>query len=158
MTSPTEILLDDERPPEGQTEQDLALHPLPSVVVGQLFAFDAGGYPLITVNSDSSQTRRARSTLTLAPADIGRDVVLAYESGDPGKPVILGLLQPPGPSAPEQEPPGRLVLTARESIEIRCGAASISIRDTGKVVIRGNYVVSRSSGVNRIVGASVEVN
>ena len=41
---------------------------------------------------------------------------------------------------------------------MRCGEASITLTRAGKVLIRGAYVLSRSSGANRIKGAAVEIN
>lgn len=52
----------------------------------------------------------------------------------------------------------RVTFEAREQIELRCGKASITLTRTGKVLIRGAYLLSRSSGVNRIKGGSVQLN
>jgi hypothetical protein len=41
---------------------------------------------------------------------------------------------------------------------LRCGQASVTLTKAGKVLIRGTYVSSRSSGVNRIKGGSVQLN
>lgn len=52
----------------------------------------------------------------------------------------------------------RLVFAAQEEVLIQCGEASISLNKNGKVTIRGKYVLTRASGVNRILGGSVQVN
>ena len=52
----------------------------------------------------------------------------------------------------------RLVFTADKEIVLRCGDASITLTKAGKVIIRGSYLLSRSSGVNRIKGGSVQIN
>jgi hypothetical protein len=52
----------------------------------------------------------------------------------------------------------RVTLTADKEIELRCGKASITLTRAGKVLIRGAYLLSRSSGVNRIKGGSVQIN
>lgn len=52
----------------------------------------------------------------------------------------------------------RIDLTAREQITLRCGKASITMTRAGKVIIRGTYVSSKSSGANRIKGGSVQIN
>jgi hypothetical protein len=52
----------------------------------------------------------------------------------------------------------RIVLTAGQEIELRCGKASLILTRAGKVLIRGAYLLSRSSGVNRIKGGSVQIN
>ena len=52
----------------------------------------------------------------------------------------------------------RLELTAEREIVLRCGKASITLTRAGKVLIRGDYISSRSSGVNKIKGGSVQLN
>lgn len=45
-----------------------------------------------------------------------------------------------------------------EQIELRCGESSITLTKEGRILIRGKYLLNRASGVNRIVGGSVQVN
>ena len=52
----------------------------------------------------------------------------------------------------------RIVLSAEKEIVLQCGEASITLTRAGKIIIRGAYVSSRSTGVNRIQGGSVEIN
>ncbi len=52
----------------------------------------------------------------------------------------------------------RVVLEGKEEITLKCGEASITLTKAGKVLIRGKYLLNRSSGVNRIMGGSVQVN
>lgn len=52
----------------------------------------------------------------------------------------------------------RVVIEGKEEIVLKCGEASITLTNTGKILIRGKYLLSRSSGVNRILGGSVQVN
>ncbi len=52
----------------------------------------------------------------------------------------------------------RLVVTAKEQLVLRCGKASITLTREGKVLIQGAYISSRSSGVNRVKGGSVQLN
>jgi hypothetical protein len=56
------------------------------------------------------------------------------------------------------EVPERLELTAEKEIVLRVGDASITLTRAGKIILRGTYVLSRSSGVNRIKGGSVQIN
>jgi hypothetical protein len=51
-----------------------------------------------------------------------------------------------------------VVLTAENEIVLRCGEASITLTRAGKILLRGSYLLSRSSGVNRIKGGSVQIN
>lgn len=51
-----------------------------------------------------------------------------------------------------------MIVSAKEQLVLRCGKASITLTKAGKVLIKGSYVLSRSSGVNRIKGGSVQLN
>ncbi|MFT6389713.1 MAG: hypothetical protein ACJAUP_003106 [Cellvibrionaceae bacterium] len=52
----------------------------------------------------------------------------------------------------------KLVLEAKEEIVLKCGESSITLTKSGKILIRGKYLLNRSTGVNRIMGGSVQVN
>ncbi len=52
----------------------------------------------------------------------------------------------------------KVVINGDEEIILKCGDSSITLTKAGKIVIRGKYILNRSSGVNRILGGSVEVN
>lgn len=52
----------------------------------------------------------------------------------------------------------RVLIEGQEEVVLMCGDASITLTKAGKIVIRGKYLLSRSSGVNRILGGSVQVN
>ena len=52
----------------------------------------------------------------------------------------------------------RVVFEAKEEIVFKCGDASITLTKAGKILIRGKYLLNRSTGVNRIMGGSVQVN
>lgn len=52
----------------------------------------------------------------------------------------------------------RLVIEGKKEIVLKCGEASITLTRAGKILIRGKYLLNRSSGVNRIMGGSVQVN
>lgn len=108
----------------------------------------------------------ASSTIRLHETDLGKDVILVFEDGDQTRPVILGVVRPPREPMPKEldlpveiKTDGeRLQISARQEIELRCGRSSITLTADGKVLIRGAYVSSRSSGANRIKGGSVHLN
>jgi len=52
----------------------------------------------------------------------------------------------------------QIVLEGQEEVVLRCGEASITLSRNGKISIRGKYLLSRATGVNRILGGSVQVN
>jgi hypothetical protein len=143
----TELLLDAARSPR-----------IEGIVVGTLRGFDGSGSPCVDFPGNGLGDLPARSTVALSPEHKGREVALVFEAGDPQKPIVLGLINHPVP-VPEATADGeRLVFTAEKEIELRCGKASISLTKAGKILIRGEYVLSRSAGVNRIKGGSVQIN
>ncbi|MDI5933168.1 DUF6484 domain-containing protein [Halomonas kalidii] len=138
------------------------------VVIGRLVGFDDGGYPLVAFpGNDNDAGTRARTVIDLGADDIGRELALMFENGDPARPLILGRMHcpvyspggAPRRSAVIAETDGeRLELRADQEIVLRCGRASITLTRTGKILLRGAYLLSRSSGVNRIKGGSVQIN
>lgn len=133
------------------------------VAVGQVSMFDADGVPRVLVPAVAAdRPLRAASTVVLGPADLGRRVAVLFEGGDPERPIVLGRLIEPGepPPRPIQAllDGERVVLEAEREIVLRCGKASITLTRAGKVLIRGAYLSSRSTGVNKIKGASVQLN
>jgi hypothetical protein len=96
----------------------------------------------------------------LSEQDVGREVVLAFEAGDRRRPVILGRVAEHGAHAGvDVTVDGRtVVVTAEHELSLRCGKATITLTRAGKVLINGAYVLSRSTGVNRIKGGSVQIN
>jgi hypothetical protein len=52
----------------------------------------------------------------------------------------------------------RLTFEAEDEMVFKCGQSSITLTKEGKILIRGKYLLNRSSGVNRIMGGSVQVN
>ena len=89
-----------------------------------------------------------------------------FERGDPLLPVVMGVIRVKNgwplvhqPAQVEVEADGeRLVVDAKEQLVLRCGKASITLTRAGKVLIQGTYLSSRSTGVNRIKGGSVQLN
>lgn len=136
---------------------------LPSVIVGRIAAVDESGQLLVDFPGNASGNLvLARSLVSLHTADIGKEVALNFENGDQTLPIIMGVFRCPGPvSAPAVEvrlDDESLMLSAKREIVLRCGKASITLTSAGKVLIRGAYLLSRSSGVNRIKGGSVQIN
>jgi len=51
-----------------------------------------------------------------------------------------------------------LIITANKQLTLRCGESSITLTAAGKIIIRGKYIVSRASGLQRIKGGAVQIN
>lgn len=109
----------------------------------------------------------ALSTCAINDSDIDRDVAISFESGDPYRPIIIGFIYHSFNEKETNEKPehincqldGKSIkLTGNKEIILRCGEASITLTKAGKVIIRGAYILTRSSGVNSIKGGSVQIN
>lgn len=157
-----------------------------NIMIGTLVGLSADGRPLIICSNDSSQSLEALTTIPINKQLIGRQVALLFNNGDPKLPVIMGLIQNPLLDILEQQSdnsihkdskneseqeigPGntqkefyvdgeKVVIEAAEEIVLKCGDASITLTKSGKILIRGKYVLNRSSGVHRIMGGSVQIN
>lgn len=131
---------------------------------------------------------QALTTQQLQGDAIGRQVVISFINGDIQQPIVLGLLhsalyellenfhmeaapQPldantsttdcdPGDKTalPIQVDGKQVVIEAEQQLQFKCGDASITLTREGKILIRGKYLLNRASGVNRIIGGSVQVN
>jgi hypothetical protein len=97
-----------------------------------------------------------------AAAAGGLEVLLVFEAGDPARPIVLDTVHAgvaAGSAAWQVRVDGESVfIEAGKEIVLRCGKASLTLTRAGKVMIRGAYVLSRSTGVNRIRGASLQIN
>ena len=139
---------------------------LDGVVIGVLMSFTEAGFPLVAFPGNQSETGiAAHSTTIFKPDDIGCQVALLFEGGDPQRPIVIGRMQYPQDIVqPRQQTMSaelddeRIEFKAGKEIVLRCGKASITLTKAGKVVIRGSYLLNRSSGVNRIKGGSVQIN
>lgn len=137
-------------------------------VIGRLVGVGKSGEPWVDFpGNTAADVLPARSLVPLREIEVGREVLVQFEGGDRRRPIVLGILQPPGQVAPDA--PGqpvlvarldgeKIVLSAEREIVLKCGEASITLTRAGKVLIRGAYLLSRSSGVNRIKGGSVQIN
>jgi uncharacterized protein (DUF2345 family) len=70
---------------------------------------------------------------------------------------------PAAQSAAESTPtpaqlPEDAVVEARHSLTLRCGKSSITLHANGKIVLRGEYILSDADGINRIAGGQIELN
>lgn len=139
--------------------------PAGGVVIGELAGFDPSGAPLVCFGG-RARAVRALALKILDETWIGRALALQFVADDPARPVILGplvepeLTQEPTPEQtqePTQED-GVEELCAERKLTLRCGEASLTLTHDGKVLIRGTYVSSRSSGMQRIRGGTVCIN
>jgi len=138
------------------------------VVVGKLIAVKDDGRTgmVLYPGQPGTATLTARSVIDLCGHHVSGDVVLMFDGGDAEKPIVMGVLRQADawpatdrPAQVEVDADGaRLTVSAKEQVVLRCGKSSITLTATGKVLIQGEYVVSRAAGVNRVKGGSVQIN
>ena len=81
--------------------------------------------------------------------------------------IVLGRITLSGPptlgeglpdSAHSRDVPDTIVLEARGSLTLKVGDGSITIREDGKILIKGTHLVSHAKKMNRVRGGSVAIN
>lgn len=106
--------------------------------------------------------------------EVGQEVALMFQDGDLNRPIAVGPIErlveddvsigrSNGKARAVGTPGARQVaeqsmLVATKQLTLRCGKASITLTKSGKIILRGKYILSRSEGVNRIKGGSVQIN
>lgn len=156
------------------------------IIIGSLVAVDSESRPLVDFAENvSGSPLLALTTVEVHKKHIGRQVALLFANGNPNSPVIMGLIHSPldvllenhVQTESEKDIPvtevvlpapavsgdlkvdgKKVVIEAADEIELKCGESSIILTKAGKILIRGKYLLSRSDGVNRIMGGSVQVN
>jgi len=124
------------------------------VVIGRLVGVADDGAPLVDYPGNPAGQ----------PVPPGRSLALMFLDGDPARPLAIGVVGPSDATVQkidargDERPADRLTLTAAREIVLQCGRASLVLTQAGKVLVRGAYVSLRSSGVQRITGASVQIN
>jgi len=161
--------------PVNKTRENSQIY---GVIVGDIFKVsEEAGEQSIFINYPGNPYTTpllALSTVKLNSADAGKQVVLSFDQGNPLKPIIMGLLQGSASAQEEiaidigKESVGQalqakldgeqVTLTADKEIVLKCGKSSITLTKAGKIIIRGEYLLSRSTGVNKIKGGSVQIN
>lgn len=168
-----------------ETQSSLSSIAPGEIIIGTLKEVDGQGQPLVDFpENKTAQPLMAMSTLGLTQAHINRQVALLFANGDLHRPVIMGMIHSPlddmlenfdqtqiaGSETRQVELESdlnvddvlidgkKIVFEAKEEIVLKCGESSITLTKAGKVLIRGKYLLNRSTGVNRIMGGSVQVN
>lgn len=175
LDNPFEVLVIEQGSDEFAALSNKPVTTVPSLpatsaaATARLHGFDLEDQPLVVgAPGLPDEIVPARSTVALRRSDVGSTVVLLFEGGHVRRPIVVGVLQERGPAADAgdarqrvvsvQADDDRLVLTAEREIVLSCGPSSITLTRAGKVIIKGSYILSRSSGYNKIKGAAVDIN
>ena len=142
----------------------------PGLSIGRVTGFTEEGQPCVLL------TGASQPLVVLCTASLSREEVEAARvAGWPAlilhdealeAPILLDfVLRSPRSESTLQKTTDDAALTGRriemcadEALVLRCGDASITLERDGRVVTRGNDVLSRSRGVNRLRGAAVKIN
>nr|WP_319392414.1 DUF6484 domain-containing protein [uncultured Desulfobacter sp.] len=157
---------------------------LEGVRVGQIVRIDGDGrilvdYPQNNMGAIPARFTRAMDIESLVSAkNEGLQVLLVFEDNRPDRPIIIDVLSSlmdgiyGSETRAVQEDLAldmgetqditlngkKIIFTGQEEIVLKCGKASITMTKAGKILIRGAYLLNRSSGVNKIKGGSVHIN
>lgn len=87
------------------------------------------------------------------------DEVLVHRRGE-GTGVVVGRIGPgrAAPAVAMPAVPDELVIEAGSSLTLRVGNGSITLREDGRILIKGSDLVSHATRMNRIRGGSVDIN
>lgn len=84
------------------------------------------------------------------------DLVLLLPLPGAERPVVLGRIGPL--PAPGEALVQNLVIAAAETLTLRCGESSVDLRADGKLMVRGDDVLVRAKGTQRIRAGTVAIN
>jgi hypothetical protein len=142
--------------------------PIYGVVIGELVALSQEGRRPLVIYSGQMDTSAlpARTVVDLHGKHIGKAITLMFENGDPARPIVMGILrehegwplEAPQDQVEVDADGARMIVSAKEQLVLRCGKSSITLTKSGKVLIEGSYLLSKSTGVNRVKGGSVQLN
>ena len=144
------------------------------VISGKVVKIDREGVVFVDFAGNRQGPLRAQLTTAAAEHISTRaeaesvHVLIAFEEDDILRPVIIDVIcdriAPPPNTVHRNEldeiriDGESITFDAKKEIVLRCGKSSITLTRAGKVLIRGAYLLNRSSGVNRIKGGSVQIN
>lgn len=136
------------------------------------------GEVLVDLKADVERTMRC-AILVVSPSGSvplsPGDEVLAWVGDDEEEGVIVGRIRSAqasvegqsgldgagtagSPTLAREDLTDTVLLEAKESLTLRVGEGSITIRADGKILIKGKDLVSHAKNVNRIKGGAVAIN
>ena len=147
-----------------------------SLSIAYITGTNKKGDVLVAIKEEDAKPARLVSGLDrnelIKDEYVGREVLVVFPEGNTDIPVIIALMENPidqlvsleiEDDEKKQEKDFKIdgkqvTIEAENEIVMKCGKASILLRNDGKIIIKGTHLLSRSSGPNRIKGASVGIN
>ena len=149
---------------------------LPTSSIAQVVGLDARNRVLVAIPGYSVVMSArllkgvSRDEL-MATNSVGREVLVVFDGAVTERPVIVGLLETEADEAASgiangdkneiktaATRPENILIEAQGELMLKCGSGSITLRQDGKIVLRGTHLLSRASGPIRIKGGHVEIN
>jgi Domain of unknown function (DUF6484) len=136
---------------------------IPTACLGTIIAINPDGTPQVSVADGAPVVAMVLGQVPAEQLTSGSQVLVTFIDGDHQRPVILGRVAanavPRRSATATAKVDGqRVELTGQDEVVLTCGKASITLTRAGKVMIKGTYVVTGSTGVNRLTGGSVQIN
>lgn len=129
------------------------------IVVGTLVHRDEARMPFVDFSMNpTGHPLPARTTVELKEDHDGRDVALMFEQNDVRKPIIIGLMHVPSSTVEVAVDGAVQEVTAEKELLLRCGKSSILLRQDGKIIIKGENILSRARMTNKVKGGSIQLN
>jgi hypothetical protein len=127
-------------------------------VVGEVSRIAADGTFLVDFPANTLEPMKARTLVEDLHA--GAQVLLAFEQGDPTRPIVLGIVHDRVRTKRRQIhlKASKIILEAKESISIECGEVRLDASADGRLKLAGRDIVSRASRTNKVQGSTVRLN
>jgi hypothetical protein len=159
-----------------------------SLLVGKVVSINDHGNPMIAYDEATQTLPvEALTTVPLDVASIGKDVAVSFAQNQGGIPIVMGVIrrilddvisqqteliiptedvqdETNNSSNTEVAKPeiivdgNKLELSAAEEITLRCGKSSITLNKNGKILIKGEHMLNRTSGSYKIKSGSIQLN
>lgn len=154
-----------------------------SLLIGKVVSINDHGNPMIAYDETTqNQPVEALTTVPLDAGAIGKDIAVSFAQNNGTMAIVMGVIRRPLDdvlalqseqaeevmnSAIKDEPTGKpevivdgnkLELSASEEITLRCGKASITLNKNGKILIKGEHMLNRTSGSYKIKSGSIQLN
>ena len=113
------------------------------------------GQPPVRLRCHVLQTSD-RPQLTLA---LGARVLVLQPAPGEEFGIVLGLVSPyHAPRVEVQAVPATLELVAQQQLQLSCGESSIELHADGRVIVKGQDILSRARRTQKIRGGTVHIN